>query len=401
MYEIFADLHVHIGRSENGKPIKITAARSLNFANIAKECSDRKGINIAGIIDCASPYVIEDIEKFLKTGEAYEIKDGGIIYKEKVCIILGSEIETSEIGINGKCGSAHNICFFPHLEDIKGFSMEMQKHIKNITLSSQRANISAYVLIDIVEKYNGILIPAHCFTPHKSFYGNCTDSLRKIFKEKYDRVPAIELGLSSDTNLADNISELENKTFVTNSDAHSLPKIAREYNKILVNDISFKELLMALKNEEGRRIIANYGLDPKLGKYHRTYCEVCEKNIPGTAPVTKCDTCDSKNITMGVYDRIQAIKDKSVSKSPKTRPEYVYQIPLSFIPGVGNKVMDKLLNNFETEMNILHKLSIDDLEAVVGEKLAKNIINAREGKMSITEGGGRNIWQNKCCLMIF
>ncbi len=388
MYEVFADLHIHIGRSENNKPIKITAARSLNFANIAKECSDRKGINIAGIIDCASPYVIEDIENFLKTGEAYEIKDGGIIYKDKVCIILGSEIETSEIGINGKCGSAHNICFFPHLEDIKGFSKEMQNHIKNITLSSQRANISAYELIDIVEKYNGILIPAHCFTPHKSFYGNCTDSLRKIFKEKYDKVPAIELGLSSDTNLADNISELESKTFVTNSDAHSLPKIAREYNKILVNDISFKELLMALKNEEGRKIVANYGLDPKLGKYHRTYCEVCEKNIPGTAPVTKCDTCDSRNITMGVYDRIQVIKDKTVSKSPKTRPEYVYQIPLSFIPGVGNKVMDKLLNNFETEMNILHKLSFDDLEAVVGEKLARNIISAREGKMTITEGGG-------------
>ena len=50
MNEIFADLHVHIGRSENGKPIKITAARSLNFANIAKECADRKGINVVGII---------------------------------------------------------------------------------------------------------------------------------------------------------------------------------------------------------------------------------------------------------------------------------------------------------------------------------------------------------------
>ena len=48
-----------------GKPIKITAARSLNFANIAKECCDRKGIQIVGIIDSASPYVIEDIEKFL------------------------------------------------------------------------------------------------------------------------------------------------------------------------------------------------------------------------------------------------------------------------------------------------------------------------------------------------
>ena len=334
MYEIFADLHVHIGRSEKNKPIKITAARSLNFANIAKECNERKGIDIVGIIDCASPYVIEDIENFLKTGDAYEIEDGGIIYKNKICIILGSEIETSEKGLNGQCGSAHNLCYFPHLSDIKAFSDEMRKHIKNITLSSQRADISAYELIDIVQKYKGILIPAHCFTPHKSFYGNCTDRLEKIFKEKFDRVPAIELGLSADTNLADNISELETKTFLTNSDAHSLPKIAREYNKILVEDISFKELLKALKNEDGRRIVTNYGLDPKLGKYHRTYCEVCEKNIPGPAPVTKCDTCDSRNITMGVYDRIQIIKDKKESKSPANRPEYVYQIPLSFIPGL-------------------------------------------------------------------
>lgn len=73
--EIFADLHVHIGRTENNKPIKITAARSLNFANIAKECAERKGIDVVGIIDCASPYVIEDIENFLKTGDAYEIEE--------------------------------------------------------------------------------------------------------------------------------------------------------------------------------------------------------------------------------------------------------------------------------------------------------------------------------------
>ena len=397
MYEVFADLHVHIGRSESNKPIKITAARSLNFANIAKECRERKGIDIVGIIDCASPYVIEDIENFLKTGEAYEIKDGGIIYTDKVCIILGSEIEPSEKGLNGHCGSAHNLCYFPHLEDIKGFSKEMSTHIKNITLSSQRADISAYELIDIVEKYNGILVPAHCFTPHKSFYGNCTNRLEKIFKEKYSKIPAIELGLSSDTFLADTISELESKTFVTNSDAHSLPKIAREYNKMLVGDISFKELLKALKNEDGRKILTNYGLDPKLGKYHRTYCEVCGKNIPGDAPVTVCDTCDSRNITMGVYDRIEIIKDKKETKSPKNRPEYVYQIPLTFIPGLGNKTIDKLLDNFGTEMNILHKLSKDDLEAVVGEKIARNIVFAREGKMTIQAGGGGVYGQVKAC----
>ena len=388
MNEIFADLHVHIGRSEQGKPIKITAARSLNFANIAKECYERKGVQVVGIIDCASPYVIEDIENFLKIGEAYEIEDGGIIYKDKVCILLGSEVETSEVGRNGHKGAAHNVCFFPHLKDIKGFSSEMSHHVKNITLSTQRSDLSGYELIDLVEKYNGILIPAHIFTPHKSYYGNCVDRLEDIFKEKLNKIFAVELGLSSDTFLADTISELETKTFVTNSDAHSLPKIAREYNKMQVEDISFKEVVKALKNEDGRKIVANYGLDPKLGKYHRTYCDNCESTIETKEPVTICPKCGSDKVTFGVFDRIELIKDKKETKSPKTRPPYIYQIPLGFVPGVGTKQIDKLLEHFGTEMTILHKLSKDDIEAVVGEKIANKIIEAREGNVKIESGGG-------------
>ena len=390
MYEIFADLHVHIGRSENGKPIKITAAKSLNFANIAKECADKKGINVVGIIDCASPYVIEDIEKFLKTGDAYELEDGGIIYKDKVCILLGSEVETSEKGRNGKSGSAHNICFFPHLSDIKRFSDELSHHLKNITLSTQRTDLSGYDLIDIVEKYNGILIPAHAFTPHKSYYGNCTDRLENIFREKFNKIFAVELGLSSDTYLADTISELETRTFLTNSDAHSLPKIAREYNKMQVEDISFKEIIKALKNEDGRKIVANYGLDPKLGKYHRTYCDDCQKTIETKEPVEVCPMCGGKNVTFGVFDRIELIKDKRETKSPDNRPPYIYQVPLGFIPGVGEKTIDKLLDTFETEMNILHKLSKDDIEMIVGEKVATSIEAARTGNAKIQSGGGGN-----------
>ena len=387
MNEIFADLHVHIGRSENGKPIKITGARSLNFANIAKECYERKGIDVVGIIDCASPYVIEDIENFLKTGEAYELKDGGIIYKDKVCIILGSEVETSEKNEDGKTGSAHNLCYFPTLEDIKGFSQEMSKHIHNITLSTQRSDVSGYELIDIVEKYNGVLIPAHVFTPFKSYYGNCTRRIERIFKEKYNKIFAIELGLSSDTYYADKISELAGKQFVTNSDAHSLPKIAREYNKLLVEDVSFKEIFKAIKGEDGRKIICNYGLDPKLGKYNRSFCEDCNCSIETPAPALKCDKCGGTNITMGVFDRIEMIKDQE-STSPSFRPEYHYQVPLQFMPGVGNKAIEKLLSAFGTEMTILNKVTRDDLESCVGEKLADVIDNARQGKMHIHAGGG-------------
>ena len=39
-------------------------------------------------------------------------------------------------------------------------------------------------------------------------------------------------------------------------------------------------------------------------------------------------------------------------------------------------------------MTILHRLSDDDIEAAVGDKIAKNIINSRNGNMHIIEGGG-------------
>ena len=101
-----------------------------------------------------------------------------------------------------------------------------------------------------------------------------------------------------------------------------------------------------------------------------------------------CPKCKGTNITFGVYDRIELIKDKKISKSPESRPPYVYQVPLSFIPGVGGKTIEKLISHFGTEMNILHKAGRDDIEAVVGEKVASAIVNAREGKAKVHSGGG-------------
>ena len=155
-----------------------------------------------------------------------------------------------------------------------------------------------------------------------------------------------------------------------------------------VEDISFKEIVKALKNEDGRKVLANYGLDPKLGKYHRSFCEDCGDSIEIEEAATTCPKCNGKNITFGVFDRIELIQDKKKTKSPANRPPYIYQVPLNFIPGVGGKTIDKLLNTFETEMNILHKLSKDDIEAVVGDKIANNIVNAREGNVEVHSGGG-------------
>ena len=145
--------------------------------------------------------------------------------------------------------------------------------------------------------------------------------------------------------------------------------------------------MKAIKMEDGRKILANYGLDPKLGKYNRSFCEDCNCSIETPPPATVCDKCGGTNITMGVYDRIEIIKDQE-STSPSFRPKYNYQIPLGFMPGVGGKTIEKLLSNFGTEMTILHKIAKDDIEAAIGAKQAEIIDGARKGQMHIHAGGG-------------
>jgi len=385
MNTYFMDFHVHIGRSNSGAPVKITASRDLTFANIAQECKHRKGIDIVGIVDCASPEVIDDISQLINRGEMKPLKEGGLIYQDKVTIILGSEIETKEA--NG--GLSHQIAFFPYFEDVKEFSKTLSHLVTNVNLSSQNCKISAQEFFKIINRIGGILIPAHVFTPHKSVYGKCVKRLKEMFsRATLKKIPAIELGLSADTEIADHLKELAEYTFLTNSDAHSLPKIGREYNIIELEKANFKEILLALQRKEGRKIIANYGLDPKLGRYHRTFCEVCNYIATSNPPVYKCEKCGSDKIVKGVFDRIVEIGDYQQSISPSHRPPYYHQVPLEFVSGVGKKTLNKLFDYFGTEMNILHKASYQEISQVVGFEIAKNIILARKGLLKLSPGGG-------------
>lgn len=61
-------------------------------------------------------------------------------------------------------------------------------------------------------------------------------------------------GWLDDTHMASHVSELNAYCFLTNSDAHSLGKIGREYNKLKMKHASFKEFSLALKGEEGRQL---------------------------------------------------------------------------------------------------------------------------------------------------
>lgn len=380
--DCYCDLHVHIGKASNGQSVKISGSRDLTFAGIAKEAAERKGIELIGIIDSHSPPVQQDIMDCLESGEMTEAEGGGISYRGTT-IVLGAEIEIREPG-RKEC---HVLAFMPDLNTMMDFSSWMSRHMRNINLSSQRLYAPSRVLQDEITGRGGLLIPAHIFTPHKGLYGCATEQMADLFDLK--RIAAVELGLSADSEMAGYISELDPYSFLTNSDAHSLGKIGREYNVMELAEPSFKELQMALERRAGRRVAANFGLNPRLGKYHRTYCSGCGSIIDEDfATSDRCPYCGSIKLVQGVLDRILYIADREAPNIPAHRPPYHYQVPLDFIPGLGKAKMNVLLQAFGNEMNILHKATEQEISAIAGADLASKIIAARSGVLELSVGGG-------------
>ncbi|QED48511.1 TIGR00375 family protein [Cytobacillus dafuensis] len=379
MKDYYSDLHIHIGRTMTGKPVKITGAKSLTFTNIIEHARNEKGLNMIGIIDCHSPEVILEIAQLMETEDVTEHPEGGLQFGD-LTIIPGSELEIYDENCNGPI---HVLCYFPSLAIMREFSIWLSNHLKNITLSSQRIYASGRELQKKVKELGGLFIPAHVFTPFKSLFGKgVQQSLTEVFDK--DMIDGIELGLSADTAMADQIKELHDYSFITNSDAHSLKKIAREYHVLQMAEPTFNELQKALKGIDGRRIKGNYGLDPKLGKYHQTVCSQCF--APFHPEKQECSHCGCTKFVKGVADRISELK--TASNSPADRPPYVHQVPLEFIPGLGPKMLEKLLNYFGTEMAILHEVPLEKLSEIVPAKTAELIVKAREGKLNLTAGGG-------------
>lgn len=165
MKEYYADLHIHIGRTRSGKAVKITGAKTLTFSKVIQVASERKGLDLIGIIDCHSPEVIEEIEAGILDGEITEKDEGGLLYRNTT-IIPGSEIEIYDQHCNGPI---HVLAYFPTLEAMKNFSVWMSGYVKNITLSSQRIYCDGRTLQKIVKSLGGLFIPAHVFTPLKVY----------------------------------------------------------------------------------------------------------------------------------------------------------------------------------------------------------------------------------------
>ncbi len=388
MRDFFCDMHVHIGATSRGTPVKITASRKLTLESIIRESLSRKGMDMVCVVDCAAPGVLGDIRRLVSEGQLCQHSDGGFLHRDQLAVIMGSEVETVE----PHGGVSHHVSVFPDLKTISEFSRVMSRYISNMELSSQRARLRAGELYDVTKATGGILIPAHVFTPHKSLYGNAGRRMSQVIDREKDAIIAVELGLSADTSIADHLEELAGVTFLSNSDAHSTQKIAREYNIIKMQRPCFKEFVLALHRRAGRRVVANVGMDPRLGRYHRTYCLQCDRVQTDPPPVLDCRFCGAggKEVVRGVYDRIREIGDYDSPRHPSHRPPYRYQVPLMFIPGMNIRTMDYLMERFGSEMAILNLATDAEIRQALSGEMARNLIDARNGKLKIDSGGGGN-----------
>lgn len=82
----------------------------------------------------------------------------------------------------------------------------------------------------------------------------------------------------------------------------------------------------------------------------------------------------------GVSERI---KDLSSNRnSTIERPPYIHQVPLDYIPGLGPKTLERLRKHLHHDMYIIHQASFDQLKENSNERIARKILDLREGKIS-------------------
>ncbi|MBQ6218332.1 MAG: TIGR00375 family protein [Methanosphaera sp.] len=372
---INADLHVHSKYS-------MATSKNMNPENMAIE-SAKKGLNLVATGDALHSKWLEELENSLT-----EIDDTGI-YKTKDNIPDNKThfITTVEVEDNERI---HHLLIIPSLET--AWQMRDEFKAKNLDADGRpKLRMNGQEIMDVARDYDCLLGPAHIFTPWTGIYKSY-DSIVDCYNRKPDFV---ELGLSSDSMLADSIDELRSYTFLSNSDSHSPwpHRIGREFNKMEVRQLSFNEIRRSLKDN---KVLENYGFNPRMGKYHETGCIKCYRIYDIHEAVKKDMKCDcGGRIKRGVKARIEELANNN--QPNKDRPHYQYILPLAELlstahdKGITTKYVqtryDNLIKNFDNEINVLINIAIKEIETI-DKKLAKIIDSYRQNTLEVIPGRG-------------
>ena len=396
--KMIADLHIHsrfsMATSKEGTP------ENLDF------WARKKGISLIGTGDFTHPVWREELkERLVSEGNGlYRLRDAYVKEEsrkfpgEGTRFVVSGEI-SSIYKKNGKTRKVHNVILLPSLEAADAMAQRLEKigniHSDGRPILGLDSHDLLEMMLDVCPE--GILIPAHIWTPHFSVLGAKSgfDSVEECFEELAPYIHALETGLSSDPAMNWRISKLDRYQLVSNSDAHSPSKLGREAN-LLDIDCSYEGLYRAIQTGEGLEGTVEFF--PEEGKYHfdgHRKCGVSLSPVEAERLGGICPVC-GKKLTMGVDHRVEQLADRAEGFVKKDGKKYESLVPLPEViyacmgySTASKKVQgcfEQLIQTLGTEFDILRNVPSEDIKSCAGERIAEGIENVRTGNVKRIPG---------------
>ena len=393
-----ADLHIHsrfsMATSKEGTP------ENLDF------WARKKGISLIGTGDFTHPVWREELkERLVSEGNGlYRLRDEYVkeesrkLPGEGTRFVVSGEI-SSIYKKNGKTRKVHNVILLPSLEAADAMAQCLEKigniHSDGRPILGLDSHDLLEMMLDVCPE--GILIPAHIWTPHFSVLGAKSgfDSVEECFEELAPYIHALETGLSSDPAMNWRISKLDRYQLVSNSDAHSPSKLGREAN-LLDIDCSYEGLYRAIQTGEGLEGTVEFF--PEEGKYHfdgHRKCGVSLSPVEAERLGGICPVC-GKKLTMGVDHRVEQLADRAEGFVKKDGKKYESLVPLPEVistcmgySAASKKVQgcfEQMIQTLGTEFDILRNVPSEDIKSCAGERIAEGIENVRTGNVKRIPG---------------
>lgn len=399
----FADVHLHSHFSRATSP-------NLNLPHLAL-WAQLKGIQVVGTGDFVHPGWMKELKEQLEPAEygLFKLKNKYAKTMEdrlpaacrgEVRFLLSCEISNIYKRLD-KVRKVHNVVFAPDFAAAE----KIQSQLGNIgNIYSDGRPILGLDSRDLLEIVLGsdplsYLIPAHIWTPWFSAMGSKSgfDKMTDCFADLSKYIFAVETGLSSDPLMNWRLSQLDPYVLVSNSDAHSPEKLAREAT-IYDTEFSYNGIYKALSDPKDKGLVGTIEFFPEEGKYHYDGHRACETRMHPKETIKNkglCPVC-KKPVTVGVMARVEELADHPEGrKSPRARP-YFSIVPLPEIIGdakdVGpsskavQSVFMEMLAKIGNEMYILREAPISEVQKVAGTLIAKAIERMRQGKVHIDAG---------------
>lgn len=398
LMKMIADLHIHsrfsMATSKEGTP--------ENLDSWAR----KKGISLIGTGDFTHPVWREELkERLVSEGNGlYRLRDEYVKEEsrkfpgEGTRFVVSGEI-SSIYKKNGKTRKVHNVILLPGLEAADAMAQRLEKigniHSDGRPILGLDSHDLLEMMLDVCPE--GILIPAHIWTPHFSVLGAKSgfDSVEECFEELAPYIHALETGLSSDPAMNWRISKLDRYQLVSNSDAHSPSKLGREAN-LLDIDCSYEGLYRAIQTGEGLEGTVEFF--PEEGKYHfdgHRKCGVSLSPVEAERLGGICPVC-GKKLTMGVDHRVEQLADRAEGFVKKDGKKYESLVPLPEVISAcmgystaSKKVQgcfEQMIQTLGTEFDILRNVPSEDIKSCAGERIAEGIENVRTGNVKRIPG---------------